>query len=261
MLPDVIAPLLALALSASPGCGLPPLAAGGPPWTSGETLSFDLDLFGIVKAATLELAVERPMVISGGRVVPLRARARSDASVRNLARLTAVGFSWVDARTLVPERYREEADEDGVHKVSDTRLSPPGPGIDIAYQVGGKSSAGHFAREGAALDAISAVYYLRAARLAPGDRFCFDLVARGRVWRVEGAVAAKVEKLDTAAGRLETIRLDAQAHLADRPGDAPSDMHVWLSTDSRRLFVAAVGEIDAGPVRAMLTAVRGGKAR
>ena len=254
-----IAPLLLLALSGGPACGLPPIAAGAPPWTTGETLSLDLDLFGMVKAATLELSVERPMAISGGRIVPLRARARSDPSVQKLKSLTAVGLSWVDGRTLVPERYREEADEDGVHKVSDARLTPPGPQIDIAYQVAGKDSAGHFPREGAVLDAISAVYLLRAARLAPGDRFCFDLVARGRVWRVAGVVAAKVERLDTAVGKLDTLRLDAKAHLADRPADAPSDMHVWLSTDSRRLFVAAVGDIDAGPVRAMLTGVRGGR--
>jgi hypothetical protein len=199
------------------------------------------------------------MAISGGRIVPLRARARSDASVQNLARLTAVAFSWVDSKTLVPERYREEADEDGVHKVSDARLAPPAPRIDLAYQVAGKESTGHFPRQGAVLDAVSAVYYLRAARLAPGDRFCFDLVARGRVWRVEGTVAAKQEQLDTAAGKLQTVRLDARAQRADRPEDRASEMHVWLSTDSRRLFVAAVGEIDAGPVRAMLTGVRGGK--
>jgi hypothetical protein len=258
----VIAPAaaLALALAASPGCGLPPLA-GAPPWTTGETLSFDLDLYGMVRAATLELSVGRPMGISGGRVVPLRARARTDPSVGNLKSLVAIGFSWIDARTLLPEHYREEADEDGVHKVSDVRLTPPGPRIDIDYQVAGKASAGHAPREGAVLDAISAVYYLRAAKLAPGDRICFDLVARGRVWRVEGVVAAKLETLDTAVGKLETLRLDARARLADRPDDPPNEMHVWLSTDSRRLFVASVGEIDAGPVRAMLTGVRGGRGK
>lgn len=255
-----LAPLtLALALAAPPaGCGLPPLAPPPWPWSTGETASYDLDLFGMVHAASLELSVERPMSLSGGRIVPLRARARSDPSVQTLKSLTAVGFSWIDAKTLTPEHYREEADEDRVHKVSDVRL-PAGGAIEFAYQVAGKASTARVPREGAVLDAISALYYLRSARLVPGDRLCFDLVARGRVWRVEGAVAQKLEKLDTVAGKLETLRVDARAHLADRPQDPASEMHVWLSTDARRLFVAAVGEIDAGPVRAMLTGVRGGK--
>ena len=72
-------------------------------------------------------------------------------------------------------------------------------------------------------------------------------------------MAARVEKLSTAVGPLETVRLDARARLADHPDDPPREMHVWISTDPRRLFVAAVGEIDLGPVRAMLSEVRGAR--
>jgi hypothetical protein len=41
---------------------------------------------------------------------------------------------------------------------------------------------------------------------------------------------------------------------ADQPA-ARRPIHLWLSTDSRRLLVAAVGEIELGPVRAMLARV------
>jgi hypothetical protein len=252
----IAAALLALAVAAPP-CGPPPIAPGPPPWATGESASYDLSLFGLMKAGTIDLAVERPM--PGGKVIPLRARARTDASVSNMLSLTAVGFSWVDARTLLPERYREEAEEDGVHKVSDTRLTPPGPAIEMAFQIGGRGSTAQFPRQGAVLDAISAVYALRAAKLSPGDRLCFDLLARGRVWRVSGTVAAKLEKLDTVVGKLETVRIDARASLADRPQDPERQMHVWLSTDARRLFVAAVGDIDLGPVRVTLTELRGAR--
>jgi hypothetical protein len=248
------AALVALALAAEP-CGLPPLAAGPPPFATGEALGYDIDLFGMVKGAALELAVERPM--SGGKVLPLRARARTDPSVENLLRLAAVAFSWVDARTLLPERYREEAEEDGVHKVSDARLSPAGPELELAFDVGGRKSTARFPRQAPVLDAVSAVYYLRSARLAAGDRYCLDLVARGRLWRVTATVAARVEKLDTAVGRVEAQRIDARATLADRPQEPARQMHLWIGTDPRRLFLAAVGDIDLGPVRATLTAARG----
>jgi hypothetical protein len=252
----IAASLLALSLAAD-ACGPPPVASGPPPWTTGETASYDLALFGLVKAGTIELTVERPM--PGGKVIPLRARARTDTSVSNMLALTAVAFSWVDARTLLPERYREEAVEDGIHKVSDIRLSPNSPTIEMAFDVGGRTGTRQFPRQGTVLDAISAVYALRAAKLSPGERLCFDLLARGRVWRVTGTVASRLERLDTVAGKLETLRIDARASLADRPQDPVREMHVWFSTDARHLFVAAVGDIDLGPVRVTLTELRGGR--
>ncbi len=252
----IAAAVLALSLAAEP-CGPPPVSPGATPWITGETATDDRSLFGLVKAGSIELSGEHAM--PGGRIVPLRARARTDASVRNMLTLTAVAFSWVDGRTLLPERYREEADEDGVHKVSDTRLSPPGPSIEMAFDIAGKTSTAQFPRQGTVLDAVSAVYALRAARLAPGDHLCFDLLGRGRLWRVTGTVASKVEKLDTVAGKLETVRIDAKASLADRPQDPPRETHAWFSTDARRLFVAAVGDIDLGPIQVKLAQLRGAR--
>lgn len=250
--------LLALALAAEP-CGLPPPLPGVVPFTTGEVATYDLDLLGLVRAGTLELTTERPSALGGGRIVPLRARARTDASVANLLRLTAVAFSWVDVRTLLPERYREEADENGVRKVSDTRLAPPGPTIEMAFEADGKRSTARYPREGTALDAVSTVAYLAAARLAPGDRLCFDLLARGRLWRVQGAVARKVERIDTVLGKVETLRIDARATVADRPQEPAREMHVWYTTQPPRRFLVAVGEVDLGPVKVTLTGVRGGR--
>jgi uncharacterized protein DUF3108 len=254
-----LAALTALALAARP-CGLPPVAPGPLPWTGGEALTYDLELLGAVKAGTLELAVEPPL--SGGRIVPLKARAKTDSSIANLKRIAAVALSWVDPATLRPERYREEAQENGVHKVGDARLAPPSPQVTIAYESRGKRSVATYARQGEVLDAVSTVYRLRAARLAPGDAFCFDLVARGRYWHVQATVARRPEKVQTPLGRLETLRIDASAHPANAPpGAAPTEVHLWISTDPARLLVAAVGEVDAGPVSATLVRTRGTRHR
>lgn len=250
--------LLALSLSA-PACDAPALAPGPLPWSTGETATYELSLFGLVKAGAIELSVERPM--PGGKIVPLRARARTDASVSSMLTLTAVAFSWVDAGTLLPERYREEADENREHKVSDTRLVPPGPTIDMAFDLAGKKSTGRFPRQGTVLDAVSAVYALRAARLSPGDRLCFDLLGRGRVWRVTGTVAPRPERFDTVVGKVEALRIDAEASVADRPDEPVRRMHVWFTTDARRLFVAAVGEIDLGAIKVTLTGLRGARGK
>jgi uncharacterized protein DUF3108 len=265
--------LLALALLAPPpaagdsapvateapptACGLPPLAPGDRPWRSGETLTFDLDVLGMVKAGTLQITIEP--AISGGKIVPLRARARTDASVANVRKFAGVALSWIDAQTLVPERYRDETEEDGVHKVSDARILPTQKELTIEYRFGDRTGRTTYPRERQVLDALSMLTYLRAAKLAPGDRFCLDLVANRRFWRLDGQVAAKTEKVDTPAGRFETFRVDATTRRVDRLEDRPRPIHLWFTRDGRRLLVAVVSEIDVGPVRAVLSGVRGAR--
>ncbi len=253
----MIAALLAVVLGAGPACALPPLSPGDRPWSTGETLTYDLDVFGVVKAGTLQLTVERPL--SGGSVVPLRARARTVSSVADVKPFTGVALSWVDAGTLLPERYRDEAEEGGARKVSDTRIRPKGPELVIESRYGDRTAKAAFPRDGEVLDAVSVVYYLRAAHLAPGDRFCVDLVGNRRFWRLEGSVHEKTERVDTAAGRFDTFRVDATARRVDDPGAKPRPVHLWFTRDPRHLLVAAVSEVDVGPVRALLSSVRGAK--
>lgn len=217
----------------------------------------DLGLLGAVRVGEIRFAVERPM--SGGAVLPLSGRARNTARFGPLQRLVAVGLSWVDARTLRPERYREEADEDGRRRTSDTRLAPPGPTVTMAMTDGDHAGTATFDRRGEALDALSALYYVRAARLAPGERFCFDMVGNGKYWRVEGAVSAAPEPVEVPAGRFQAWRLEATARRADGQG-ASRPLWVWITTDARRLPVAAVSEVDLGPVSAKLVEVRGARA-
>jgi hypothetical protein len=247
----LVAPIAALAVSASPACGLPPLSPGARPWSTGEALTYDLDLFGAVKTGTLLLSVERP--ISGGTILTFRALARSNPSLPR--RIAAVALSWVEPAVLLPERYRDESEEDGLHRGSDTRLRPPASKVTISQQYGDQRGEVTFDRQGDVLDPVSALYFLRAATLRPGERACFDLVALGRYWHVEATVAAKVEKVTTPAGRFETIRVDATARRADRP-EVKRPVHLWFSTDGRKLPVAAVSEIDLGPVSATLASVR-----
>jgi hypothetical protein len=250
----VIAALLALALGAAPSCGLPSLATGDHPWKTGETLGYDLALLGAVKTGTMQLSVERPMP---GGIVPLRARAKTTQTAASLRPFTGVALSWIDPATLLPERYRDEADEGGVHKVSDAQIKPARPELVIEYRYGDTAGKTAYPRERDVLDALSTIYYLRAARLVPGERLCFDLVANRRFWRLEATVAAKREKVETPAGKFDTVRVDATTRRADRPEDRARPIHLWFSTDPRHLPVAIVSEIDLGPVSATLASTRG----
>jgi hypothetical protein len=252
---------LAIALSqasapAGAGCApLPALLAEGAPFHPGEILTYDLELV-LVKAGRLTLQVDRPL--PHGDVLPLKGRAQTTAFA-NVRRLTAIAISWIDASSLRPERYHEEGDEDGARRALDVRFSPGAATLTLDQRWREKKWPKTFPRQAEPLDALSALYFLRAARLVPGETFCLDLVAAGRLWRATAHQAPGKERVDTAAGRFETIRVDVDAVRADLPPGAKGrtrQLHVWLTADARRLPVSIVGEIDVGPVSATLASWR-----
>lgn len=250
MLPAVLlGAIAALALAAAGDCGLPPLRSGRLPWRTGEVLSYDFDVMGIVKAGTLSLEAQRPMF--QGTQLPVKAHIRNTSVFAKVRRIEGVAFSWMDARTLLPERYRDEFVEDGVKKVSDARLRASPAEVTIDNRYGDQAESATFRREAEVLDVLAGAYYLRAADLRPGQEVCLDLVATRRYWRVRGKVAAKPERFESGVGLRDTLRVDLTVTRADKP-EVRRDLHVWISTDSRRYLVAAVTEIGLGPVRLML---------
>jgi hypothetical protein len=239
----------ALALAAAGQCGLPPLRPGPFPWRTGEVLSYDFDVMGVVKAGALSLEVQRPMF--QGTQLPVRARVRTTSVFAKIRRIQGVSMSWMDARTLLPERYRDEYAEDGVMKISDARLRA-GPGeVTIDNQFGDRKESASFAREAEVLDVLSGAYYLRAADLRPGQEVCFDLVATRYYWRVRGRVAPRPERIESGVGSRDTLRVDLSVTRADKP-EVRRQLHVWIGTDPHRYVVAAVTEIGLGPVQVTL---------
>jgi hypothetical protein len=243
---------VALVLAASP-CTLPPLRDGPPAWRPGESLVYDVDVMGVVKAGTVTASVESRT--SGGRIVPLRARMKNTSVFAKMRRVRAVATSWVDAETLRPSRYRDESDEDGVRRTTEVRLDGAGPKVGLAWTHGARKGTREFDRQGEVLDLLSAIYYLRAAELREEREICFDLVANRRYWRFQGKLAAGTERVDTPAGPFETVRLDATLTRMATPDDPrvkTRPLHVWFSADARRVPVAGVSEVDQGPVRGLL---------
>ncbi|HQR30603.1 MAG TPA: DUF3108 domain-containing protein [Anaeromyxobacteraceae bacterium] len=250
MIATAVAALAALALAAEP-CGPPPLRPGPPPWRAGEVLHYDLEVMGMVKAGSMSLEAGRPMF--DGTQIPLKARVKNSSIFAKIRRISGTAFSWVDARTLLPERYRDDVMEDEVRKTTDVKLTADPKAVVIETDFGGQKAATRYERAGGeALDALSAAYYLRAADLKPGMELCFDVAGNRRFWRFRGKVAAKPERVDSVAGLFDTVKVEGTIERADKPG-AKRPLYVWISTDPRRVLVAAVSEIDLGPASAMLS--------
>jgi hypothetical protein len=243
--------LIALALAAAP-CTPPPSAApGSRPWRAGESLAWEVDVMGVALAGTVSATVDRP----AGDLVPVRVQVKNTSVFAKVKRIRGVATSWIDARTLLPRRYRDETDEDGLRRTTEVRFDGGGDRLQLAWTYGEKRGIRQVDRSGVAMDLVSLVYYLRAVELTPGRPFCVDLVANRRYWRLEGKLAAGREQVDTPAGTFQAIRVDAMLTRQATPGDErvrSRPLHFWFSDDERRVPVAGVTEVDLGPVRALL---------
>ena len=246
--------LLAAPVAAPAGaqpCGLPPLRPGPLPWPAGEVLHYDLEVMGMVKAGVLSFEAGRPMF--DGTQIPLKAKVKNTSIFAKIRRIVGTAFSWVDARTLLPERARDDVMEDGVKKTSDARLRSEPGAVTIDTDFGGQKGSTRYERKGGeVLDALSAAYYLRAADLKPGQEICFEVVGLRRFWRFKGKVAQKTERVDCPGGVFDTLRVEGTIERADRP-EVKRPVYVWIATDPRRTLVGAVSEIDLGPASALLS--------
>jgi len=246
----ISAALAALTLAAAP-CTLPPLDSGARPWRAGESLAWDVDVMGIATAGTISASVDR----RAGDLIPVRVKVKNTSVFAKVRRIRGVASSWIDVRTLMPQRYRDETDEDGLRRTTEVRFDEGKAHLRLAWSFGERRGVREVKRTGEAMDLVSLVYYLRAAKLKTGQPFCVDLVANRRYWRLEGELAEGHEQVDTPAGTFRALRVDAILTRTATPED-PSvrsrPLHLWFSDDSRRVPVAAVTEVDLGPVRALL---------
>jgi hypothetical protein len=242
MVTSLAAAVVAL-VSASAGCGLPD--AGPVPWPARETLTYEMDVpRGGSARATLRAS-------SGAGQVLLVGDAGLDSPL-GIYRASGTARSWLDAATLRPGRYADEI-VDRTGRGTSAASFGRGPAIRIDWTDGAKRGVNAFVRQPDVLDALSVVYYLRAAQLRRGVPLCFDLVAARKAWRVSGTVGA-TERVKTRAGTFTAVRIDGRATRTDRPGETLR-LQLWLSSDARRLPVQATVETDAGTVRALLASV------
>jgi hypothetical protein len=91
---------------------------------------------------------------------------------------------------------------------------------------------------GQVFDILSAIYFLRTQPLEIGKTFEVTISDSGRVYRVPVKVVEK-KRLKTVLGRVEALRLDPDLHGPDGMIRESGEFSIWLTSDSRRIPVAA----------------------
>ena len=263
---------LSLALAAAPAPGsldatamptdaqchaLPSLPRGRLPLRAGERLEFTVDVLGGMKAGTLTMETLPAERHDGVLTLPIAAHAQSTGLFSRLGKIDSRGISYLKPHDLHPASFHEDFLGTGGKYWTEVTFPTTSPRV-VHVRFGDPKGVGvrAFPSGADALDAVGAFYYLRSIDLKVGQPLCFDVYGARKLWRVWGKVEAR-EAVSTPAGDFRTLRLSGLAARKDAP-NARREVHFWISEDGRRLPVAAVGDLEIGPMRAVLTEVGSG---
>jgi hypothetical protein len=254
---DVALALATLLLSQAPPPPKPPptdaechpLPALRAPWafSAGESLDFDLDALG-AQAGKLTMRV----LPEKDGLMPIEAHAQTNTFFSKVRRVTGLGTSYLNPKTLRPTRYVEDATENEVRKLADVTFSRDHR-VKLDFKIGDAvPGQGLFRYANDGLDVTGAIYVMRQLPLKEGMNLCFDVYGIRSLWRLSGTVEAK-EHVSLPVGEFEAWHLSGRAVKLDDIRQQRA-IHIWLSDDERRLPLAALGVIDLGAIRATLTA-------
>ncbi len=91
---------------------------------------------------------------------------------------------------------------------------------------------------GQVYDILSAIYFLRTQPLEVGKTIAVTISESGRVYRVPVKVIEK-KRMKTVLGHVEVVRLDPGLYGPDGMVREPGQLSIWLTSDSKRIPVAA----------------------
>ena len=233
---------------------LPALIPGPFPFPATEKLSFDIDVMGASAATmTMELLAKKGR---GSQLrQPILLQSKTNTFFDKVRQVQARLVSELDAKTLRPHHLREEIAQNGRAYRHEAIFTPSRHRVAVKWTSDrGAGGARDWTTNSDTLDYLGAFYFFRALPLKQGEPFCFDVLALRRLWRVEGTLVGR-EHASTPAGEFPVLHLSGKATRHDKPSDV-RELHLWLSDDARRLPVAAMGVIDLGTIRAVLSSVR-----
>lgn len=113
---------------------------------------------------------------------------------------------------------------------------------------------------GQVYDILSAIYFLRTQPLEVGKTFVVTISDSGRLYRVPVKVIEK-KRLKTVLGRVEVVRLDPDLQGPDGMIKEQGQLSIWLTSDSKRIPVAARLKTEYGTFDITLRKIVGNSQR
>ena len=211
----------------------------------GESLEYDLDAMGAT-AGKLHMKV---LPIKDG-MLPVEAFAQTNTFFSKVRRVKGTATSYLNPKSLRPTRYTEDTVENEIPKYAEVNFSSKNKSVALQYKIADRAGSENFRYANDALDVAGATYLLRQIPLKKDGAICFDAYGIRKMWRVFGKVEGK-EHISSKVGEFEAWHIAGHAVRIDHPA-MRREIHMWISDDSKRLPLVAIGAIDLGAVRATL---------
>ena len=226
------------------------------PFRAGEAFIYKFSV-GAIEAGQARMSVGVPERHQGARLVAIQADAHSAPWLGLLVRLDETYQVILEADRLLPRRV--VSNETGV-RVRTIRAELAGPQVKLRFTTPTKDQQTQRVLPGPARDPVAALFALRAAPLAEGERLVQLMLDGVVLYQVSCTVVAREElrlENEQRTTTIRTIHVEALAQRIDDLGQPTSQparrFHIWLSDDDRRIPCRLIGHTDLGEGRLELT--------
>jgi hypothetical protein len=210
--------------------------------------------WGIVKAGTSYLAIDREEIINGRSTWVLKSEAFSAGMVDGFYKVRDKHQTWIDQQALSTVRVERNIRE-GKYRMDEVmtvdqeahkahlirkRLDKEG-GTDVTIDVPPN-----------VLDVFGGLYYTRLLPLEVGKEYSFDVTSGKKVYPLLVKVL-KRETVKVPAGKFDCFKVQPVLREPGMFVSKGKKMEVWITADDRRIPVLMRSEIFIGSVDAELT--------
>jgi hypothetical protein len=223
------------------------------PFAVGEILTYDVSWSSFLTAGTLIASVieKKPsldstayLIVAEGRPTPLLA---------GLYRLYYKLDTLVDAYTLLPQRATNYSEEGARRRLGTTRFDRAARKVFFEFTSETTAKA-DFPVPPLTQDALSAVYWLRAAAFKAGDRITLPVSDDGSTFEAQFQIGAP-ERVPTGIGDRQAWHIGVSI-VDDKRQSVGGNVVVWISDDARRVPVRVQADLPVGRVELTLREAR-----
>jgi len=225
-------------------------------WGGGESMTFSVKLAG-VEGGRGAISVGLPRTRAGRRSLKLRSLGETSEFISNFRRIREEDLVHLDLAGLLPLDWSADRTLNNRRRQLTTTFGA-GPSIKQVMRQDGKTQEEtRRISGGPVLEALSALFALRTARLTPGLRLRRLVLGGLSLYRVEIVVRGP-EHIVVRDHPRDTIRLDGVARQiyddgSDVPKEPPRKFSLWLGQDPARIPYRIRGETKLGSAEAVLT--------
>ena len=207
------------------------------PFTTGETLNYDISWSSYLTAGTATLTVKEKKPSYSSDAYYIVAEGRATPLVSKLYDLYYKADTLLDVYSLLPQRGSLYSEEGKRHRMKVTMFD------DKAHKAHYEVQTRTVVKKDVAIppytqDALGAVYVLRAIPLKAGDRFTMPVCDNGEAFKMQVSVG-QAEPVKTGLGEIRAWKITPTVPTA-------RGLTLWISDDARKLPVRMQAQLAVG---------------